>query len=380
MKKLLPLLSLILLASCGEKSSSEKNISDNILENLTYLVDTVVVDPGQEIIDLSGGLRLSNLSDDNGKLYIFTQKEHQIAIVNLDQLKLEEFLHFEVEGPNGVGQYVGSMQMLDGDKFMFSSFQTSGYYDRNGVKIQDLKLKPTDFEGVDIEGDGPMNYKLMQSADGKRLFSLPGDFMEGSRDLAVLDPAAKSAKIVDIPAMDKASDFRIILQSTEMMSIYVEDVSLQEFDGKLYISTSVTSDIYRYDYENDSLQLFTFPHQLVPPAKTGTIKNKVSSEDEWRAEMDKASSQVGFEKLLWDESSKQFFRFGRKMLPKADEEASAKSEVYLFAFDADLKLIGEKFLEELDQVPSSAFFKDGKLWSYVNVEDELGFAVFTFDF
>jgi len=379
MKKLLTISILALLAACGGKES-ESTEQKNILENLTYTVDTLVVDPGEEIIDLSGGLRLSNLSDDKSKLYLFTQKEHQIAIVNLDQLELEEFLPFEVEGPNGIGQYVGTMQKLDGEKFMFSSFQTSGIYDRNGVKIEDLKLKPTDFEGVDIEGDGPMNYKLMQSANGKWLFSLPGDFMEGSRDLAVLDPANSSGKILDIPAMDKASEFRIILQSTEMMSIYVEDVNLQEFDGQVFISTSVTSDIYRYDYKQDSLQLFTFPHQLVPPAKTGAIKNKVSSEDEWRSEMEKASSQIGFEKLLWDDSSNRFFRFGRKLLPKENDEAPTKAEVYLFAYDANLKLIGEKFLEDVDQIPSYPFFKDGKLYSYVNVEDELGFAVFTFNF
>ncbi|MEP1085029.1 DUF4221 family protein [Algoriphagus sp.] len=380
MKKLLPLLSLILLASCGEKGSSESSESGNILENLTYTVDTLVVDPGEEIIDLSGGLRTSSLSDDKSKLYLYTQKEHQIAIVNLDKLELEEFLPFEVEGPNGIGQYVGTMQKLDGEKFMFSSFQTSGIYDRNGVKIQELKLNPTDFEGIDIEDDAPMNYNLTQSADGNFLFSLPGDFMEGSRDLAVLDPANGSGKIIDIPAMDKASEFRIILQSTEMMSIYIEEVRLQDIGGQLYISASATSDIYRYDYKNDSLQLFTFPHLLVPVAKTGTIKNKVSSEEEWRSEMEKASSQIGFEKLLWDDSSKRFFRIGRKLLPKENDEAPTKAEVYLFAYDAELNLIGEKFLEDIDQIPSSPFFKDGKLYSYVNVEDELGFAVFTFDF
>ena len=31
-------------------------------------------------------------------------------------------------------------------------------------------------------------------------------------------------------------------------------------------------------------------------------------------------------------------------------------------------------------MPTHYFFKDGKLYSYVNAEDELGFAVFTFDF
>ncbi|MFC5626558.1 DUF4221 family protein [Algoriphagus winogradskyi] len=379
MKKLLTISLLILLASCGGKES-ESTEQKNILENLTYSVDTVVVDPGEEIIDLSGGLRLSSLSDNKSKLYLFTQKEHQVAIVNLDQLKLEEFLPFEVEGPNGIGQYVGTMQKLDRERFLFSSFQTSGIYDRNGVKTEDLKLKPTDFEGIDLEGESPMNNNLTSSADGKLLFSLPGNFMEGSRDLAVLDLASRSGKIIDIPAMDKASEFRILLQSDKMMSIYIEEVRLQEIEGYLFINTSVTSDIYRYDYQRDSLQLITFPHQLVPSAKTGSIKNKVSSEDEWRSEMEKASSQIGFEKLLWDDNSQRFFRFGRKLLPKENEESPAKAEVYLFAYDAELKLIGEKFLEDIDLIPSSPFFKDGKLYSYVNVEDELGFAVFTFDF
>ncbi|RAI95177.1 DUF4221 family protein [Algoriphagus yeomjeoni] len=380
MKKLLPLLALTLLASCGEKGNSESTEPGNILEDLSYSVDTLVVDPGNEIIDLSGGLRLSSLSEDSKQLFLYGQKDHKIAVIDLDGLKLNEFLPFEVEGPNGIGQYVGTMQKLEGEKFLFSSFQTSGIYDRNGVKIKDLKLKPADFDGIEIEDESPMINNLTRAADGNLLFSLPGNFMEGSRDLAVLDPANGSGKILDIPAMDKASEFRILLQSDKMMSIYIEEVRLQEIEEQLYISTSVTSDIYRYDYQRDTLQLFTFPHQLVPTAKTGTIKNKVSSEEEWRSEMEKASSQIGFEKLLWDDSSQRFFRFGRKVLPKENEESPSKADVYLFAYDADLQLIGEKFLEDVDQIPSFPFFKDGKLYSYVNVEDELGFAVFTFDF
>ena len=45
-----------------------------------------------------------------------------------------------------------------------------------------------------------------------------------------------------------------------------------------------------------------------------------------------------------------------------------------------MDLLGETKINELKSVPSYPFFKDGKLYSYVNVEDELGFAVFTFDF
>jgi hypothetical protein len=34
----------------------------------------------------------------------------------------------------------------------------------------------------------------------------------------------------------------------------------------------------------------------------------------------------------------------------------------------------------LEELPSNYFWKCGKLWSYVNVEDELWFAVFTLTF
>ncbi len=50
----------------------------------------------------------------------------------------------------------------------------------------------------------------------------------------------------------------------------------------------------------------------------------------------------------------------------------------LTVFDENLNQLGETIVP-VDPF-SKKFFKDGKLWSYVNVEDELGFAVFTFDF
>jgi hypothetical protein len=72
---------------------------------------------------------------------------------------------------------------------------------------------------------------------------------------------------------------------------------------------------------------------------------------------------------------------GSKIVTSSIEgEDSFESKVYLFAYDADLNLLGETLLENLTSTPRFYFFKDGKLWSYANVNDELGFAVFTFDF
>jgi len=89
---------------------------------------------------------------------------------------------------------------------------------------------------------------------------------------------------------------------------------------------------------------------------------------------------VNFSGLVWDETSQHYYRFSRKPLAMDDSFGINGSQVFLYAYDQEFNLIGEKELTEISKVPEYSFFKDGKLWSYVNVEDELGFAVFTFNF
>ncbi|EAZ81737.1 hypothetical protein ALPR1_00810 [Algoriphagus machipongonensis] len=75
-----------------------------------------------------------------------------------------------------------------------------------------------------------------------------------------------------------------------------------------------------------------------------------------------------------------YWRFGKKTFEGKEKGDPRTFEIYLFAYDEDFHVLGETKLDELKTMPSTYFFKDGKLWSYVNVEDELGFAVFTFNF
>ncbi|WP_332912664.1 DUF4221 family protein [Algoriphagus boritolerans] len=191
---------------------------------------------------------------------------------------------------------------------------------------------------------------------------------------------AKKGKVIDIPAMDIASEFRIVLRSDEMMSVYVEEISLQELNGKLIIQNTAGSDAYLYDYIADSLRFLTFDHKLVLKKKEGTVRNEVTSQKEFEDEMGKLRSQISFEKFIWDDVSKRYFRFAKIFQPKLDDKAPQKADVFLFAYDQDFNLIGETQLKDLEKVPAYPFFKDDKLWSYVNVEDELGFAVIDFKF
>lgn len=50
------------------------------------------------------------------------------------------------------------------------------------------------------------------------------------------------------------------------------------------------------------------------------------------------------------------------------------------AFSENLELIGNTKIKGLYTLPKGGFFKGGKLWSHVNVADELGFAVMDFSY
>ncbi len=378
MKNLIPYLSLILLASCGEKSSSEKAESDNILENLTYTVDTVVVDAGDELINLSMGLYYSDVSPDSKKLYQFSRNDHTLTIVDLDQLKIAKKITFEKEGPNGIGASISDFMALPEEKFMFSTFESAGIFDAQAVKLEEIKLKPDDFPEFDGE-DYDLNFQLGISSNEQLLYALPGNFSATERDLALLDQSSNTAKMIDIPELDDTGKFTIILFSNGMGELHLEEYFMEEYHEKLYLSSSVTSDLYRYDFQKDSLDFFNFPITVSPKKKIEFPKTEVSSKKEQQEESRKVQSQIYFKNLMWDESRKLFFRIG--IITKSDSpDMPAKTSVFLYAFDSDMKLVGETLINELKHIPEYPFFKDGKLYSYVNVEDEMGFAVFTFDF
>jgi hypothetical protein len=381
MKKLLPIFSLILLASCGEKGSSEKTESGNILKNLTYSVDTVVVDPGEELINLGSGLVNFSLSPDGASLFIFDSKRFLIQKIDLDRLKLTNSYQFEKDGPNGIGGNPPQFQLLEEGNFLIvSNGVKAGVFSKNGEKLKNLTFNAKEIEGLDLPNENLITNQLSLSKNGKFIFALTKGYFDQQVDLIVILPESKSGKTVDMPAMDQAPASTIYFINGNSGTVHGEGVNLQLIKDNLFVSNSANSDVYRYDYEMDSLALLRFPHKIVSPRKTGTVKNNVSDQKEFEEERGKLLYQTGFEKLMWDDYRKQFFRFARKPIPDEKNEGYDQANIYLFTYDSNLVLLGETQLEKLKKVPPAAFFKDGKLWSYINVDDELGFAVFTFDF
>jgi hypothetical protein len=379
MKKLFALLSLILLASCGEKGNSENATSANILENLTYSVDTVVVDSKGEIINLKYGMNWFDLSPDSKSLFIYDLDQTLFQEIDLDQMALKSIYPFEKEGPNGLGRS-SYFQILPNGTLIIPTFPNLGIYNLQGELLSRINLNPKEIEGIDAPNPFALIYEILIDPQTEILYSLPGDFLEGVRALAVIDPKTKKGKMVKLPEMEKARNFKIFWNSDKGGSIQTENYTLDLIDDKLLITCTVGSGIYIYDTKTDSLEYVEIPHKIISTEKSGEIKNDVTVEEDFREELKKVGAQISYKKLHWDKARSQFYRLAGRSFFGDKRGDPSTYENYLLLYDQNLNLLGETKLNGLDKPLNNYFWKDGKLWSYVNVEDELGFAVFTFDF
>ena len=316
MRTLLTISVLALFLACDEKPKSEEvsvvEEPKNILENMTYLVDTVMVDTGDEILDFSFGFSTSPTPDHH---FFYFYKNLKLQKIDLNHLNLIDSFYLEKDGPNSPGHTFSFYALSDGG-FFFPTLHRPSIISDQGLKIKNWNLDQDKLvEGFPVD---PFSLGNRVILDSKRLnlYSLPMNFETRDHNFAVIDSLENRKKMVELTEFKWANKYLVRSDSEQIGEL----LNLQQFDELVLISCIVGNGTYIYNPSLDSLFYREFPHELVPLEK-----------------------------------------------------------IFFMAYSKDLELIGETRLEGLSKTPFG-YFKDGKLYSQVNVEDELGFAVFTFDF
>lgn len=385
MKNLSVLFLIALLFSCSRNEENKDSSSSNILEDLTFTVDTLVMDPGEDIFNLGMGIRSLNLSQDKKFLYYFENMPPKLLKVDLEKEILISKTDFEPEGPNGIGVFVGTIQVgPDGKLALLGNNGVYGVFDQNGTKIENLNNKP---EGIDpnlAENNFSLYGNSIYDWENEKIYSWPVDteFKSSSQKpgLITIDLASNSAKIIEAPEMEIVDKYSIVFEQNGSFRVSPQEVQLSEHDSKILISCSAMCDFYEFDPATEEIKFIQIDHHLVPNKLTGEINNRPESEEGFMDEMAKVNAQIYYQKLHWDPKRQIFLRLAQKVfMPKTPDE-EYKFEYFLLAYDKEFNLLGETKLDQKERIDYNVFFKDGKLWSYVNVEDDLGFAVFTFDF
>ncbi len=369
-----------LIFSCG-CNSSEKAESGNVLDNLTLSVDTVVMDSGDQVVNLQFGPSLFGISPDQKRYYFMNRNSGELAVFDLEEKKLIKKILFEKEGPNAIPNFVYSFQLLNENRLLILDPRNFGVYDSSGLKVSQIPFGKDKFSELTDEEA----YSLVSGfqADDRRQWyvSLPNDPQLAQVRLAVWKNAASQARLIALPDFGFLTKFTLVFRKGNSYSAAgFASLNLKMQENQVIAYSSGTSSVYTYDLESDSLQLKTYKPKLVHTQAAVPDVSEFSTKESFDEAIKTAQAQVFFGDLLWNQDHGIYFRFASITKLNSNLELPSKSEVFLLAFDEEMNLIGESKVDQLPSQPEWAFFKDGKLWSYVNVEDELGFAVMDFTF
>ncbi len=371
MNKLVFFAVVLIAFSCGEKSSENLD-SGNVLEKLTFTVDTLLMDVGEEIFN-PGAYYGSDLSEDGKRGYWFYEPKKQIHEYDLANLKLAEIHPFEADGPNAIPPYLNYFQALPNESFFMADFAKTGIYSLDGKQILNLKIQLENISGFDPEANFSLANNIHISPDRKKIISLPSSFPGPVEGLAVIDIETMNGMLKDISKLDLTNKYNVTFNQGNGSTRSGDFHTIQLVNNLFFIHSGATSDIYTYDWKSDSLRHYSFTHQLVAKSKTGDFPTEVDSHERRREVIKNMRKQITFGGFYWDESRNLYFRLG-------SIQTDTDTEVFLFAYDKELNLVGETLLKGLETMINRAFFREGKLYSYHVVEESPALVQFTFNF
>ncbi|WP_373522116.1 DUF4221 family protein [Aquiflexum sp.] len=385
MKNYIIILLSVILNACGGGNETETKTD---FSNISFTMDTVIVDPGEEIINLRGGLGTSIINSNQSRLYLWDHRAFGLDIIDLDELILTKKVPFDKEGPNGVDPNVDWMSLPDDNQILLANFQGMGIFDLNGNKLSNLKLEKDKFVGDSLLEGEIFQRKSFPIAGGSVVYGLlVNPWKSAKRSLSKVDFEAKIIKKMELPGEDELPDYVVHGKTENISTIITSEKTVQKFGNRLVLSSTGYTDLYILDLKNDSVYHVDYSPMLSAKAKKGGFPSEVNSEKHLREVIQDIHADINFQPLIWDEKNKRFYRFSFETTPTGNTdwplfqpaEEKPLSKLFLSILDEDFNLLGESDLTELGSVPTYAFVKDGKIWYYVNVDDELGFLRMAFD-
>lgn len=372
---------MLLLSYCSEKIDTEQKFIDQFSVSL----DTVIVNSDGEFIDLRDNLFFSGLSPDKSYLINFNRTELEGERINLDDLVFEKRIKYEKEGPNGIGDMISSLNISNDDQVLVCFYGLYAFFDQNGVKTKDLELDKIATDQVIGSEIYPVRIFEVPQDEG-RLIGLFYEWKEDIYFLVEFDLVNRTSKKIDLQEIDKINEYKTeILVNGNFAGNFGASVFSTQAPGKLVFSSSVINEVQVFDLVNDSLYSKSWNTPLMG-AKRKYIgpKQAEHTNGEMEEVSKKSAEDINYGGLIWDEVNEKYYRFTSKMkLSESKNEegqyAIISAEVFLSVFDKELELIGEALIPEITTAPQKHFSKDGKIWIFENIDDELAFVRVSFN-
>lgn len=252
-------------------------------------------------------------------------------------------------------------------------------FDQNAKKVKNLGLENI----VEPYLSGSEVYPLMLFEVEEQADRMVGVFVQSSDKtycLLDIDLEKKEVKKTDLAELDKLRDFNVdLLNNGRPMGTYRATVSAMSTRDKILVSNNSFNEILVFDIKADSTYVKNWDTPLLGAKKNYLPPKQVDGNSGEIEEIIKQSkSEITYGDLIWDEVEKRFFRFSSRNRYGEEKDEfgqyiSSASDVFISIFDKDLNLLAESLVPELKAPPKRHFIKDGKIWIFENIADELAF-------
>ena len=355
--------------------SCQKGNVEQHAQITAYVVDTVLIDSKGRILDVAAYMQASDVSGDGSSFFLYNHHDLSIDEINLDRKEFVKTYPLEAEGPNGVGQFIFGLQVLDDSLMFVKSVPFSSIIKRNGHVVQKVNwLDAEDTDGIQLD-IAPPRMEVVVNAKERQVMGTNLDFRKKTAFLGLFSVRDNQIRNIDIDPENSFSNYFFNVDNNFMDPW----VFLGADDRYVYISHEYSNEIILLNPDGEVVKVVHYEPMLTP-RRANVPQILTGTSEQIAKEAQKLMEQVRFEAPVWDAVNKRYFRLSAKRIfgEGDDNPAPPKTRVFLSSFDAAFKLVSEIELEELYDEHFKYFAKDGKLWVCQNFLDELGFLVFDF--
>ncbi|MCR9016875.1 DUF4221 domain-containing protein [Aquiflexum gelatinilyticum] len=379
MKNLLLLISVFCLLSCGTNTEKNEDFSQ-----MTFSLDTVMVDSKGEILFLKWDLTNASISADAKKLYNFNSETFALEIINLESLQLEAINKFEKEGPNGIGNSIHGMIDLGNERIYMGAWPSPSIFDLDGRKIGGYENLASIKEKY-LSAEEYFMYEVIDPKKEKTVYGLVNEFPGKNFQLGIIDLESDSLNTIPLNAFEKMTGFTITYDDGQMYDLMGPRSFLKVIGDKVFISSDISNELYWFDPNLDSLFYKSYQSRLTKNEKSGKHPNLVSDPKQFNALYRSIYGEPSFLAPVFDPMTELYYRFSYESTfepETAEEDMYPKlkgAKVYLSVYDSSLNLLAEKEVPKMNKIPGFHFVKDGKIWIFENIDDDLAFVRLNID-
>ncbi len=357
--------------------SCQGNNKNDKTHDLDYSVDTVIIDSQGHLLDLKRDIEVSDLSNDEKEIFLFNSFNHSIDVINLDQLKLVNNIPFGAEGPNGTGNHINFIHLLNDGTFFIKAFSRSAIFKKDGTLLKKIDwVNSFDSNGLNY-GQLPTNELAVDSKDLK-VFGLGYNNINREVFLDVLSVKDSTTKRFDI---DPAKSYQNFILAIDNPPMFLDPyVHLTSENNLIIISHEFSNEMILFSPEGEFVQVVNYEPKMTPK-RVKDLESISTTREQLGKRYQHFLEQVRFGPPVWDNVNKRYLRLSaQRVFSDTREEHSfvpdtKKTTIYLTVFDSQFNLTSELAIQELNSHFVKYFVKDGKLWVFKNFSDELGFIV-----